>query len=135
MKLARLSVPNFIAMLDKFSPAGQRLQMILDSYRLMLKTRFNWLNPGETVYFVARRHQFFPVFNDPAADPGWGMTSRAGLRLWYLSAPMLSSLLFLAVSIPAALAWLVWNYIDWSNDYYIITNQRVVYQERVVLAL
>ena len=29
-------------------------------------------------------------------------------------------------------AWAVWNYIDWGNDYYILTNQRVVWLEKVV---
>ena len=28
---------------------------------------------------------------------------------------------------------LVWHYIDWSNDYFVVTGRRVVYQERVVL--
>jgi hypothetical protein len=46
---------------------------------------------------------------------------------------MLSSLVMLAISAPIVLGWLVWNYIDWTNDYYIITDQRIVYQERVVL--
>jgi len=30
------------------------------------------------------------------------------------------------------LGWGVWNAIDWSNDYYIVTNQRVIWLEKVV---
>ncbi|MBE0699738.1 MAG: cyclic nucleotide-binding domain-containing protein, partial [Anaerolineaceae bacterium] len=130
--LVRISVPNFIAMLESLPVLAKRLQMILDCYRLKLKTHFNWLNPGETVYFVARRHQVFliimilpPIFILAFAIMVFGF--------WYLSAPMLSNLFLLALSVPAALGWLVWNYIDWTNDYYIVTNQRIVYQERVVL--
>jgi hypothetical protein len=129
--LARVSVANFIAMLELLPVLAKRLQMILDSYRLMLKTRFNWLNPDESVYFVARRHLvfLFAMILPPILAGAFAILL---FGLWYLSAPMLSSLVLLGISIPAALVWLVWNYIDWSNDYYIITNQRVVYQERVV---
>jgi hypothetical protein len=30
------------------------------------------------------------------------------------------------------LAWLLWNIIDWGNDYYIVTNQRVIWLEKVI---
>jgi hypothetical protein len=130
--LARVSVPNFITMLEILPVLSKRLQMILDSYRLILKTRLDWLDDNEAVYFIARRHLIilFSMILPPILAGAFAIILFA---VWYLTAPMLSSLILLAVSIPAALVWLVWNYIDWSNDYYIITNQRVVYQERVVL--
>jgi hypothetical protein len=31
-----------------------------------------------------------------------------------------------------ALLWGVWNWIDWGNDYYIVTDQRVVWVEKVI---
>src|SRR5690606_2679620 len=30
------------------------------------------------------------------------------------------------------LGWALWNIIDWSNDFYIITNQRVVWVEKLI---
>ena len=37
------------------------------------------------------------------------------------------------LGITAVLAfWALWRYIDWGNDYYIITNKRVVWLEKVV---
>ena len=32
----------------------------------------------------------------------------------------------------AVILWAVWVIIDWGNDYYIVTNQRVVWLEKVV---
>ncbi len=132
VKLARLSVPNFIILLDKFPPLAVRLQLILDSFRLRQKTRFNWLDSDETVYFVTRRHKFFLLLMilPPILV---GMTAVLVCILWYLSTLMLSGLLFLGLSVLVSLAWLAWNYVDWSNDYYVVTDQRVVYQERVIL--
>ena len=46
--LLRMSVPTLVAMLDLVPPLAQRLQLILDSYRLMLRTRFSWRDPEET---------------------------------------------------------------------------------------
>jgi hypothetical protein len=28
--------------------------------------------------------------------------------------------------------WAIWNYIDWGNDYYIVTNMRVIWLEKIV---
>ena len=28
--------------------------------------------------------------------------------------------------------WGIWNLLDWGNDYYIVTNQRVIWLERVI---
>jgi hypothetical protein len=36
-----------------------------------------------------------------------------------------------ALELPVTL-WLVYNYIDWTNDFYIVTNQRLVYLEKIV---
>jgi hypothetical protein len=29
--------------------------------------------------------------------------------------------------------WVLWNYVDWTNDFSIVTNRRVVFQEKIVL--
>jgi hypothetical protein len=97
---------------------------------LMLNT-FTWLDPEETSTF-ARRHIIF-LF-------------AASCHRWQLGAGL--TYLFLFLSLPSALAttgliWRIialggsrlagWAWVDWSNDYYIITSRRILYQERVVL--
>ena len=37
----------------------------------------------------------------------------------------------LLLGLPA-LGWIAWTYLDWTNDLYIVTNQRVVYVEKVI---
>jgi len=42
-------------------------------------------------------------------------------------------LLWLAGIVFLALAfWAAWQILDWSNDYYIVTNQRVIYLEKII---
>jgi hypothetical protein len=109
--LARLSVPHFIALLNLFPPLASRLQLILDSYHLQLKTRFDWLNPGETIYFVARRHVFF-LLRGLLLPILVGMTVILISGSWFLSTQMISSLLTLVLSVIGTAGWLVWNYVD-----------------------
>jgi len=49
---------------------------------------------------------------------------------WFMTWQMALILLALGGAPPAA--WITWNAVDWSNDYYIVTNKRVVYLEKIV---
>lgn len=130
--LLRLSVPNFTALLEILPILGQRLQLILDSYRLMLRTSFAWIDPQETVYYVARRHVLFLWLHIlPPILTGIIMIPLLGLLL-LPSAPLIAPAVLLLAGLALGL-WLVWGYIDWSNDYYVVTNRRILYQEKVIL--
>jgi hypothetical protein len=130
--LLRLSVPDFGILLEQIPQLGQRLQFILDSYRLMLRTRFAWQDPEETIYFIARRHPFFLWLNILPPTIFGGIVLPLLVFLW-LQAPTSMILLGLLVlfGLSTIVAW-GWQYIDWTNDYYFVTNRRIVYQERVI---
>ena len=131
--LLRMSVPTLVAMLDLVPPLAQRLQLILDSYRLMLNTHFDWRDAEEAIYFIARRHVLFMWLNilPPTV---LGAIFIPILFFLYLSTALSMTFLgLLLLTIAVLIAWWVWSYIDWTNDYYFVTNRRVVYQERVVL--
>ncbi len=107
----------------------------VNSYRLERRVRFKWLQENEIVYFLARKHPILlvktlslPVVVELAAILGmiltwWYSPGRADMQaLWYVA---------LVASVFAA-GWGVWNGIDWGNDYYIVTDRRVVWVEKVV---
>lgn len=105
-------------------------EVVISTHRLWRKLRFNWVRPDEAVYFLARKH---PV-----------MLWRAlTLPILALAAPVLVALWGVAAHAPLAILlaggillliglWAVWLAVDWSNDYYMVTNQRVVWVEKVV---
>jgi hypothetical protein len=130
--LLRLSVQSFGLLLDQAPQLGQRLQFILDSFRLMLRSRFAWQDPEETVYFIARRHAYYLWLNllPPTL---FGTILLPFVAFLWMEAPtsltLLSSLVILGM---VTLVWWVWQYIDWTNDYYMVTNRRIVYQERII---
>ena len=88
-----------------------------------------WLQPGEVVVFFSRRHVWvlvrpFLLTVLGAAVVGALLLALVGSTQVWIA--LLGSLLFL---LPAA----VWQYVDWRNDYYIVSTQRVVRREIVLL--
>jgi CRP-like cAMP-binding protein len=125
-----LSRPDFEDLLKQYEKLKPNFLVAIKSRKLARATRFKWLGPKESVYFLARRHKIRlyqalmgPLFSlfIPAALLGWGVLSGA-----------VTPLAVAALALIAALLWGIWQAIDWSNDYYIVTNQRVVWVERVI---
>ncbi len=131
--LLKMDVPSFRALLDITPVLIPRLQFILDSYHLMLKTRFVWMDPKEFVYYIGRKHILF-LFTRILPPIILGIITTSVFGFLTIMSPLnLTTLALLILFAVISLAWLIWNWIDWSNDYYIVTNRRVIYQERVVL--
>jgi hypothetical protein len=107
----------------------------LNSHRLEQRKHFSWLQENEVVYFLARKHSVLliegltgPVLLEIAAVVGLLVT-------WYYSlwVPALAALWYVSLLLGIfAVGWGVWNVIDWGNDYYIVTDRRVVWLEKVV---
>lgn len=116
--------PDLAAILEVHHEVKKKL----DAQRI-----FKWLLPGEIVVVSTRRHWYslilmlrvpaivavaLLVLAIIASLLGWGIN----LVLWGLFA-----------------LWLIgagmWTGVDWSNDYYILTNRRVVHIEKVVFIL
>lgn len=122
------------AFLADFPEIRASLKQLYDSYLLMLQSPMDWLDEDEGVYYIARRH---PVFLLQRLFPPvlFGVVSIPVLVYLYLFNQdwMVILLALIAVCGLWTLIWLAWQYMDWANDFSIITNKRVVFQERVLL--
>jgi hypothetical protein len=54
------------------------------------------------------------------------------LFLWALTSGATTPYAVGGIILCVDILWAVWRAVDWSNDYYIVTNQRVVWVERVI---
>jgi hypothetical protein len=109
------------------------LKVMLKSHKLFLHTDLPWRNPEEAIIYLARRDLAFLVYRLIAPVTLFLIGIIALLVLMILNPPgtILPGIIVGVVALAAGL-WSIWNYVDWTNDYAILTNQRAVFQERVV---
>lgn len=121
-------------LMEVYPEIVEPIQMTIKSYRLFLKHPFPWRGPREAVHFVARKHSFFlwlgllpPIF--------LGLTSLLLFIYFYFFASIQDKWVPILFGFTTFLflGWFVWKLIDWSNDFSIITNRRVVALEKVAL--
>ena len=129
-----MSAEGFLTVSDQMPGVEEKLEIDINSRRLSLQVDLPWLQKNEFVHVITRRH--------PAI-----LWIRALAPVGFLILSILFSLLFLFLWLPGSLlgwilliigvvvgsAWLVWRIIDWHNDYFIVTNKRVVWIEKVAL--
>ncbi|RPI92578.1 MAG: cyclic nucleotide-binding domain-containing protein [Chloroflexi bacterium] len=107
------------------------LALAIRSRQLSRRLHFKWLRPDEVIYFLARKHPVVLLQNLilPFVMLALPLILFYG---WFTLARFAIVALAASLSLLAILAWMAWLIIDWGNDYYIVTNQRVVWLEKVV---
>lgn len=106
------------------------LKQIAKMQRLILRQNFGWLGENETISVIARKHRailvqslFLPTLAIILGVASW---------IW---APFGAGNLSLWIGMGMSLAGLllgVWRWLDWGNDFRIVTNRRAVMLEKVI---
>ncbi|MBE0408884.1 MAG: cyclic nucleotide-binding domain-containing protein [Anaerolineales bacterium] len=135
-KLLCLNSDQFINLLQNFPHVRRIFKRTYESRRMAQNLRFDWINDNEVIYQVTRKHDAHLLVS--LFGP-FVICLVALLLLFYVSMPEIeSSVWFIGLVISAILflvgiLWGIWDFIDWGNDYYIVTNQRVVWVEKVIM--
>lgn len=126
---------NFHWLISKFPEIKLRLEAIAESHEEARSFRFDWLSEGEVVYLISHRHPAWFWFN--LLKPAAVLLLSIAVYLFAAFAPTPATSTFgylgSTLLLLATIIWGVWIYVDWRNDYFIITNQRVVWLEMVIL--
>lgn len=134
-KLMRLDVERFHRLRQEYPKFQENLMRTVESRRLARRLKFSWLSEDEVIYQVARKHVAMLLVS--LIGPFLLGVISMGIMFSVSSQQVEASTWITGAAISFVIygiAWLwgIWNVIDWSNDYYIITNQRVVWVERVI---
>lgn len=119
-------------LLEQFPVIRENISVLSDSRILCQKLAFSWMGEDEYIHVISRKH--------PAL-----LLVAISLPILFFIAVMLLSVLLSTLWSPTSIAgmvmlaigfvisgvWLGWNIFNWSNDYYILTNQRMVWIEKV----
>jgi hypothetical protein len=108
------------------------LHTIARGRRLVRGVSFSWLSPDESVFLATRKTNLLlvpslalPVLLGALSLAAVPVIAQQGWPSW--------SYLFAGAGLLAALAYGAWSAVDWSNDYYLVTNRRIVALRRVPL--
>jgi CRP-like cAMP-binding protein len=126
----RLTREEFAEILKTYPNIKPNIEIAIASRKLARTLRFKWLGKDEVVYFLARKHSFFLM--QVLVAPVLSLLIPIFLFVWGALSASTAAISFGAVALVVVLGWIAWNVIDWGNDYYIVTNQRVVWLEKVV---
>ena len=126
-----LSRESFYKLLKRAPHLRANFELAVRSRELANSLHFKWLTPDEVVYFMARKHPI--VFYKKLFLPLiFAVIPLGFLWAWLTYTPLIIVALAGIVSAIWLVLWIIWLAIDWRNDYYIITNRRVVWLEKVV---
>ena len=130
MTILRWPLSSLDPFLKTHPEATSFLHFAAKSRNLATRLQFNWLREGENIHGLARKHPIMLMrslilplifFGGSLALGNWALSDGSPVIGW----------LGAIISI-LSLALVAWRWVDWRNDYYIVTNRRAVWLEKVV---
>ena len=133
--LLLLEETEFYQMVTEFPQIKPWLARSPESQWLVNTRKFSWVGADEIIMYVARKHE--AMFIIGLIGPAIFFLAALGIivavsvadtsdTIWTTGAVCALGLAGIAV------LWGIWDWIDWGNDYYIVTDQRVVWVEKVI---
>lgn len=105
------------------------LKVILGSQQMIERIPMDWLREGEQVNLMTRRHPYFLLLR--AGTPILIFAALVLLANWVGPLFPLAAMAGLVIGFLICALWLAWSIHNWSNDFYLITNRRMVWVERI----
>ncbi len=133
--LLRLNFEHFFEMLRNYPDMRLNLSATAESRQLVRREQFSWLGDDEVIYLVSRKHEFFllralilPILTWVISIPVLVISFASGdPTSGGIAMKVVGALMFFG-----GMLWGLWNYLDWGNDFYIVTSQRVIWTEKII---
>lgn len=129
-----LAVKDFLALCADFHGVETRLEILIESREHSFREPLSWLQKDEHVHVMTHRHPailwgklVLPIMIAIAVV----LVFLLGQNFWDPGKPY--GWFVLALGLSASIFWMIWRIIDWRNDYFIVTNKRVVWIEKIAL--
>ncbi len=125
-RLLAVNRRGFLAILNAYPTVKARLRALRNSLRLREKTDFPWIGEREQIRFLDRKHihLFYQQMVFPVLFLSIGVLG--GLYLQF------NPVIFLPVLLLIFGLWTWWHWMDWGNDFYLVTTERVAWVEKVL---
>ncbi len=123
---------RFDRLLEQHPEIGKQLRP-----RRLLRERlraptFPWLEPDERTLLLRRRHWFALARNLLIPAVVWLAFGAGAWLLFRTDVVPPTLLVLLLISVLPGVA-VLWYYLDWRNDFYLVTDKRVLHEEKTIL--
>jgi hypothetical protein len=130
--LFSIQVEPLRSLLNNIPGLTKNIKKQLAWYSLIRSKLFSFLGEEETVKLICRKHPAY-LF---VAELLPLVIAWLGALVIYYATQITTSSFRLAVGwfgagmVGVAILWAIWRFFDWGNDFYIITDERIVWLER-----
>jgi hypothetical protein len=125
---------DLFPLLDQFPEINQFLQILFNSYYPLLGMRLSWRQEDEMVFWTSRKHPIFlwlrlmiPILADFII-----LAMYIVLLISDIINPISLSIIF-GILIAIIILPIGYIYVDWTDDFFVITDRRVISRKRVIL--
>ena len=132
--LLYMKVKNYLFFDEDLSLIEDALEVLIRSRRLLMQVSLPWLSEDEFVHVIARRHpvillgkSLLPAFLSLV------IVVLAGFLQWRWLPEHVYGWILLGIGLPMIAVWALWHYFNWRNDYFLVSNKRVVWIEKIAL--
>ena len=117
---------SFLAIVAAFPSVNNRLSAVNQSNQIKGTFDFPWIVAEEQIRFIDRKHinVLYSQFLYPAI-----FLLLTGIGAVLLN---LNLIVFLPIILIISGLWGVWLWLDWRNDFYLVTNHRAAWVEKVI---
>ncbi len=130
--LLRLDFDHFVYLQDEYPGLLDKLDVLIRSRHLSTQVSLPWLQDDEYVHVITRRHKarLWQKMIPPLILLLIGTIAALLFQYRWFPERILGWIL-IGFSAFLSISWGIWAYFDWRNDYFIVTNKRVVWIEKV----
>ncbi len=127
-----LEYKRYAEIYDQITDLEAMLDVAIQSRQLASQVSLPWLHEDEHVHVMTRRHPAIMWSRlIPPMLVGVFVVLISVFFQWFWLPGRSYGWITFATGLTACLLWSIWAYNDWQNDFFIVTNKRVVWIEKV----
>ena len=129
-RLARINEQDLISIQNQYPLLKKAFSSIYLTLKHRTRIFLPWLEKEEKINHICRKHMIFLLLRTLVIT-GISVAAFAALVSFSTSEKSVGMLLLSVVVLLVGLAVFIWAALDWSNDFFILTSERVLHQKKI----
>ena len=117
---------GYIAILSAYPSIRSRFSALRLSANILQRNAFPWIGSEEIIRFIDRKH-INVLYGQLLLPALFLILTAIGAILLHLNLGI-----FMVITVLISIVWGVWLWMDWRNDFYLVTSERAAWVEKVI---